>query len=65
MKYNIKYNDQIFEIDDLVLFRDQSPEFKDAYNTIQNGSVAKFDNAVAELTFGGRVVFTINNDDNV
>lgn len=57
MIYEVKKYDTVFEIDDTVLLKDQSPEFRKAFNeSLDENNIAVFDNATLVLTTYGRVL---------
>lgn len=58
MIYEVKKDEKIYEVDDLVFFDKQSKRFQKAFNELKQGDTSEFDNCTVLLLNTGRVIIT-------
>lgn len=61
MIYEIEKGEEVFEIDDLILFQNQPEKFKTMFDTYSYCQEVIADNAIISVTGGGRVLISLKN----
>ncbi|MBD8388209.1 hypothetical protein [Dysgonomonas sp. BGC7] len=64
MIYEVKKDDIVLEIDDMVFFDKQPNEFRNMLNRLLVDNIAEFDNCLVILLETGRVIITEKEENN-